>query len=206
MNDQSNATGPRKSVGAFVAVLLLSILGVAYLKESGTIEPILAKRLIGVAFGSMMLILGNFLPKLVEPQNESEDFSAMSQAMDRFAGRVLVLFGTVFIASWILVPEPQVVLVSSLVGISGFFIIALRWSLSARSSAGNHDEIESVFHNMTVKRIVFIQMLHAILWVSLIFLADTLWGDTASRWMAIVFVLAMGLLSSYLATKARDQS
>ncbi len=47
-------------------------------------------------------------------------------------------------------------------------------------------------------RIVTILILHALLWVCAIFLIDTFWGDAASKWVAILFTLANGLLMTVL--------
>ena len=50
----------------------------------------------------------------------------------------------------------------------------------------------------TAKRGLVLMLLHALLWVFAMFVADGLWGDAAAKWMAVAFVFANGAAGMWL--------
>mgnify|MGYP003665890195 CR=1 FL=1 len=85
----STPQAPGRSSSTALVVLLIAFAGVVIAKESGQIDGVMAKRGVGALLGLMMVVTGNFLPKLIFPLTRS----ARVGAAERLCGWILVLTG-----------------------------------------------------------------------------------------------------------------
>lgn len=93
MNTEAFSSSSMKSLMLTVAGLLSVILAFAVAREHGTLDPDLARRLVAIEFGVMLLVIGNALRKIVRPLRMHGNDPPRFMAADRFAGRNLVLAG-----------------------------------------------------------------------------------------------------------------
>jgi hypothetical protein len=105
-----------------------------------------------------------------------------------------VLTGVGVIIAGLIAPQGQGLLYASLVGLAGFAFVALNAAALILSPAvepaqGEDDELPRAA--MAQRRTLFL-ILHALAWVYLIFLVDSLWGDAASKWTTVAFIVANG--------------
>ncbi|GGC99706.1 hypothetical protein [Aquisalinus flavus] len=55
-------------------------------------------------------------------------------------------------------------------------------------------------------RLAMLHILHAILWVMVMIIADTIWGDDSIKWTVIGFVISSSLLTTWFTIFARQKS
>jgi hypothetical protein len=132
MNMHTASSRPACSaVLGFLGVTLIAMaFGLA--DKIGVIDADIAKRGIGFAIGFMIVVIGNFLPKL--RAFTWIGTTASSAATERLAGWMLVLTGTVWIVLFAFVPLDQARHLSALTGISALAIIAAKFYWHARGS------------------------------------------------------------------------
>lgn len=190
MKKHENNGFPVSSIVGFLG--LAAVMGaIAIGKETGVIGNDVAKRGVGIIFGSMLIGVGNLLPKFRLFDSPGRD-PAQTLAAERFAGWVFVITGTAYVIIWAFTPISSVMLVSSIVGLSSFALVAFDWARRAvarKTSTAGRQATEATF----VKRFLLGTMLLSLGWGFAIFLVDHIWGDAVSRWVAIVFVFLMAL-------------
>lgn len=165
------------AAGGFICVALVAVFGLG--KLTGTLDPLVARRGVGAMLGLMLMAAGNFVPKL---RLFAPALGAVpGDALDRFAGWTLVLGGIAFAAFFLRGPAGQLFVVPPLIVLAGFLAVLARW-LAERGPRAGHRPLPS-----TAGRRVLVIILAAVLWTCAIFLADAIWGDRVSRWMAILF-------------------
>jgi hypothetical protein len=192
MNHEANHdTPPRALIAMSTGILACAILVMAFGvgKLTGTVDPLIARRGVGAMLGLMLMVTGNFVPKLRLFQPATG--ATHSDAIDRFAGWIFVVCGFAFAAAFLFVPANQVFIVPPLIVLAGFLAVLIRWLRSKGTLPGR----------VTSGRRTLVMMLASILWVCAIFLADAIWGDYVSRWMAIAFPILLILFSAFRASK-----
>jgi hypothetical protein len=140
----------------------------------------------------MLIVVGNLLPKFRLFDSPSRD-PAQTLATERFAGWVFVITGTAYSIIWAFVPMPSVMLISSIVGLSSFALVALDWirrAIVSKASTARRQATEASFG----KRILLGTILLSLGWGIAIFLVDHIWGDAVSQWVAIVFASLIALV------------
>jgi len=199
-----------RTTALIVGGLVAAVLAFALAKESGRIESSLAKRAVGMIFGAILIVTGNFLPKIVQPLNTEPQSAAKTKAVERFAGRTFVLAGILYIAVWVLARPEHAMLISSAVGLIAFALVgAICVRIAFSGPSGNHLETEKVIPTgkpSVGSRTALLLIFHALFWVFAMFFADSIWGDKAAPWMVIGFVIANGLLVSGLAISRFKQT
>tara|TARA_R110000868_G_scaffold45045_2_gene149837 strand:- start:6163 stop:6789 length:627 start_codon:yes stop_codon:yes gene_type:complete len=180
--------------GIAATLLVLTVLAAAAGKEFGFLDPALARTAVSFAFGGLLIVAGNSLPKLVLPATSRRRDPGRAAATERRAGWCFVLTGVGVIIAGLLAPQGQGLLYASLVGLAGFALVALNAAALILSPAiepaqGEDDELPKATKSQ--RRTLFL-ILHALAWVYLIFLVDSLWGDAASKWTAVAFIFANG--------------
>jgi len=91
-------------------------------------------------------------------------------------------------------------LVSSIVGLSSFALVAFDWTrraIAKKPSTAGRQATEATF----VKRFLLGTMLLSLGWGFAIFLVDHIWGDTVSRWAAVIFSIVFVFGAPLLATR-----
>jgi hypothetical protein len=117
-------------LGFLGATLIALAFGLA--NKIGIMDAEVAKRGIGLVIGLMIVVIGNYLPKL--RAFTWIGTNASSTATERIAGWMLVLTGIVWIALFACVPLNQARHTSAMIGISALTIIAVNWAWHARES------------------------------------------------------------------------
>jgi hypothetical protein len=199
-----------KSATMSVMGLCAILMAFALAKEFGLVGGELAKRAVGMAIGAVLIVTGNVLPKFALPLSMRTQNPERAMATERFAGRTFCLTEFVFVAAWLFVPLEHVKLVSSLVGLGAFCVVIAAWVRSVRSEHSEDrreplapESVAGPSGYALAGRGAIFTLLHAVLWVSIIFLADSIWGDVVAQWTAVVFVIANGALISWIVAKAR---
>ncbi len=117
------------AVAGFLGVTLIAMFfGLAY--KMGVIDSAIAKRAIGLTIGFMLVVIGNFLPKL-RPLHSSRA-KANSTAIERLAGWILVLVGCGWISLFMFAPLNQARFAAALIGIGAVIWITVIWTWFAR--------------------------------------------------------------------------
>jgi hypothetical protein len=119
------------AVLGFLGVTLIA-LAFALANKIGVIDADVAKRGIGLVIGFMIVVIGNYLPKLRAFTWIGTD--ASSTATERLAGWMLVLTGIVWIALFAIVPLNQARHASAMIGIGALTIIAVNFPWHARGA------------------------------------------------------------------------
>ena len=123
----SISSSPRpicSAVGGFLGVTAMAMT-FSLANEIGIIDGDLTRRAIGLVIGLMVVVIGNFLPKL-RPLHSSR-VQASAAAIERLSGWILVLAGSAWIALFALAPLNQARHVAALIGLSAVTFIAVNW-------------------------------------------------------------------------------
>lgn len=185
------------STALFACFVVVMVLGAG--KLTGTLDPLLARRGVGVMLGVVLMVTGNFVPKL--RLFESAAGAAQSEAIGRFAGWTFVLCGLAFAAVFWTAPADRVFVVPPFIVVAGFVAVLARWLWT------NGKRPAGLSPPWTPGRRMLAVMLATILWTCASFFADAAWGDNVARWMAIVFpFLLIGLAASRRRAKAESFS
>jgi hypothetical protein len=180
------------ATGSFICVALVMALGLG--KVAGTLDPLFARRGVGAMLGLMLMAAGNFVPKLglFAPAAGA----AAGDALDRFAGWTIVLCGVAFAAFFLWGPAGRVFIVPPSIVLAGFLAVLARWLMGKGRRA--HPSLP-----LTPARRMLVTILVAVLWVCAIFLADAIWGDRVSRWLALPVPVVL-ILFSAIRARARN--
>lgn len=186
MTDQEIKT-PGKVTFTAYAILFATFAGLVLAKETSLIDGLLAKRLIGSVFGGLMIVTGNFWPKLFHPS-----FGSISARRDRLIGWTFVLTGIALIITLAVLPNSSFELLTSLIGVFGFGVAVIVAISARREEVKLPEEGTSdprLKRDMSL-RLVALYILHAIGWCYIMFLADAIWGDRAAIWTVMGFVFS----------------
>ena len=197
MTSQSKPILGRTTLVAY-GLLFFAFAALVIAKESGGIDDAFAKRSIGITFGFLMIVTGNFLPKLIHPVRDTLERTTS----ERLTGWVFVLTGLALIVTLSILPDNQVALWTGIIGLSGFVLVGtniIRSRFVARHPASNHklsDELDTALVSNSAKvRLAAFYILHAIGWAFALFLADIIWGDSSTIWMLVGFSISNVLLA-----------
>lgn len=190
------STPKRPSALRSAAVIFLGLfavmIAIAIAKKTGHLDYDLAKRGVGMALGVMLVAAGNLLPKFHlfhSPRREARE----SLAAERFAGWVFVVAGVAYLAVWALAPMATVMLISSLVGLTAFALVAIDL-LRRRGATVPQTKVGQVTEENLAKRLLLATILLTLGWAVVIFLADHIGGDAAARWCGIAYVIVLPAL------------
>ncbi len=204
MTEPKRLPYPVTTLSVTAGLVVIAVVGLAAAGNTGVIDNELAKRASGVAWGVLLMVLGNFLPKVARPFG-APGGSAGTAAAERLAGWIFVLAGMGYIAAWLLAPETYGMLVSSLIGLGAFAAAILVWLWLTRDGSG-HDEADAGAPRpkgaFAARRIMFV-MLHAVFWSFAMFLAASLWQAKIVPWLAVAFTLANSGLAVCLVKSGR---
>ena len=169
------------------SVLFSAMVAVAIAKKTGGMDYDLAKRAVGMIFGLMLVCSGNLVPKLRLFHSSKVDPSR-SQAAERSAGWIFVGGGFAYFLAWALTPGADAMLVSSVIGLSAFALVALCWlRLPTTSTASSTDSLYS--ENSISRKLLLGSILVSLGWGVGIILSDYLWGDVVAKWLGVSFAI-----------------
>ncbi len=177
------------------AVVFMVMLGFAAGKLFHFLDPLVAKRGAAASIGLQLVIFGNLVPKFRAISAGSRE-SARSIAADRFAGWVLVAAGFTFAGLWLFAPLDRAAALSPLAGGAAFVASGGYWiwaAVSARRGGAEPSTPPSNELSASVRRMIIV-ILAGIFGTMLIFLADWMGGDDASRMLAVIFAIAIPIL------------
>ena len=117
----------------FVGIMGIA-MAIAAAQVMGVIDISDEKRGFGLAIGVMAIFVGNFLPKTRGLRFSASGNNHEAAAAERFAGSMLVLTGSVFIASFLFAPLNQARLISSVLGIAAMVMIGANWAWHTRGT------------------------------------------------------------------------
>ena len=112
------------TLGFIMACALLGVFSVA--RSMHLIEPELYQRALGQIISLMLVVIGNYLPKMRLLQGSRIE-RAVGGAAERFAGRTLFLAGVASLWLFISLPLSDAKLASAWLGFGTFAMIATRW-------------------------------------------------------------------------------
>jgi len=191
--------------GVLLLVLIISLMGLAILKVTGFIENNMAQQGVGVVLGGMLILLGNYMPKLVLPLGILGDNAPKLNKLERIAGNAFVLTGGLVVSVWVLAPQDIRMLLSAILVLVVFALLASVWS---RSLFGGLSEkkLEAKLAGVDIQvrsnqRLAVFGFLYVILWVFAIFLADAVWGDRVSQGMVLPFIIISAVVISFVTIK-----
>jgi uncharacterized membrane protein len=181
-------------------------VAVAMAHRFGVIEAAVTKRAIGLDIGLMIMLMGNFLPKLRLFNSPGSD-SVEGVAAEFAAGWILVLSGIVYISLFLFAPLGVARTVSSLVGMSAILAIIVNWwalklgaFFTGRQTTG---ETATPGAATIEKRKLTVWLFTAFLYVLVSacvvsLLGDRSWGRELASWMVLAFAAVYAILYAVL--------
>ena len=103
-----------------VALLLVSA------RRAGMIGPDIVDRVMGVLFGLYFVVIGNFMPKKLDPPKGEPCTPSRKQALLRFSGWIFVFMGLGYALVWLIFPVEQAGTVAMFVVVPGVLLVAGR--------------------------------------------------------------------------------
>lgn len=212
MGRQTQFSRPaRPAVIGFLSLAAI-VIAIAIAKAAGFIEVAVEQRLFGLVIGVMIVVTGNFLPKM-RPLNMGRGNPAKTTAAERLAGWVLSLAGLAYIALFVFAPLNQARHISSIIGIVAIVIIALDWTWLARSVLfGGRQPLEGApgtGRRPARERKTAVWLLVAFFYVLAVACVTFLFYDTPSghqigSWSIVVFSSVCAVLYGFLGDKDRS--
>lgn len=199
-----NKTSRHQISAVLILISIIAVLGLALAGEFELIDHDLAKRGVGASLALLLLLLGNQLPKLVLPLAARAENSAPVLAAERFAATVLVGAGLGALAVWIWWPVEQMMPVAGAIVLAGFGLAAANWTRVLLANGGAARDASKELAASRPRQ-TLLMLLHAIFWVAVIFLADTIWGDVVAQWLVLPFVLINGLVAVLYQRRFKQQ-
>jgi|TARA_R110002073_G_scaffold87436_2_gene207624 hypothetical protein len=190
MTLESETHGSRIST-ALIVILVIAVLAIAAATEFDLIAREYAKRGVGGAMALLLLVLGNQMPKLVLPVAARQANPGPVLAAERFSATILVIAGLAALAVWIWWPAAQMMPLAGAIVLAGFGLAMANWARVILTGGASAAEASTSLL-ASQPRMTALMLLHALFWVAVIFLADSIWGDAVSRWLTLPFILLNG--------------
>jgi hypothetical protein len=213
MELKTHIASPARSTVIGFLFLVAIAMAMALARAIGLVDVAVEQRVLGLVIGAMIVVTGNFLPKM-RPLNVDQGNPARTTAAERLAGWVLLLAGLAYIALFVFAPVDQARHFSSVIGIGAIGIIAVDWIWLARSvlfatrkPTGNTSEMG---RRLTRKRKAAIWLLVAFFYVLVtacvtFFFYDTPRGHQIGSWSIVVFSSIFALFYGFLGDKCSDR-
>ena len=125
---------PKSALFGFLGAGLIAAAA-AMMDRIGVVETDLANRIIGLALGLMIILIGNSLPKL-RPFNRTR-VNMRPATVERFSGWLLVLAGISWVTLFALASLYEAKRVAALIGVGALAILAVSWIWAAVATVRN---------------------------------------------------------------------
>jgi hypothetical protein len=167
------------------------VAAIAIVKSAGMIDAAVAKRATGLVIGLLIVITGNFVPKMRPLSAPGRDPSRVN-ASERFAGWTLVFAGIAYIALFAFAPLDRARMLSSTIGIAAMVLIAANWAWLARAVFFPTQPVTPLSPHAAEKRRLLIVLLFAFFWILATACAkflfnDQRWVNELGSWMTVAF-------------------
>jgi hypothetical protein len=206
---------PKSALFGFLGAGLIAAAA-AMTSRIGVVETDLANRIIGLALGLMIVLIGNSLPKL-RPFNRTR-VNMRPATVERFSGWLLVLAGISWVTLFTLAPLYEAKRVAALIGIGALTIVAVSWIWAAvaavRTGASLASSVEeeatpTASERVALKWQLTVSLLFAFFYVFVVaclkFLVNqTEFANELSIWMLTAFWVLYALLYALGHRKGRQ--
>ncbi len=136
--------GPAKNqirgAALLAAALLIVTLGFSALDAAGLFGAQggdITRRAYGVGVGLMLVVIGNFMPKQLEPLLEKKCSPAAIQSLQRFAGWTFVLGGIGYAVAWLALPMAAADTISTAFCVTAIVLVIGKWMLISAKARTN---------------------------------------------------------------------
>ncbi len=109
------------------SLILAGSLAAGLANEVGLINADAEERASGIIMGMVLIVTGNFLPKVVRPLNKGACDQARAKAAERFTGWAFVIAGIFYALVWMFAPVDHANSISSLAAVSAFISAFAAW-------------------------------------------------------------------------------
>ena len=186
------------------ATVLVLMAGIVVAKEAGLIEPDVSKRLVGLTIALVLVLAGNFLPKLGLFRSFMGDRQSRGAKAELMAGRILVLAGIVIMGVWAFAEISRAPLGAALIGLAAILLALASW-LWLKPGAEEPPEPAALDESAVGKqrialRSTVLHLLHGVAWAFVMLLADEIWDDQNIKWTVLAFVVSLGLVTTLQVT------
>jgi hypothetical protein len=182
----------RSAVLGFLGLAAL-LMAAGLARKAGLIDPIVARRAIGILLGLMAMATGNFLPKLRPLGATGENVAAVTAA-ERTAGWILVLMGLAFVGLFALAPLATARSLSAIVALGGLAVIQVDWLwviLRSRPRAAAGGPVRRPSSRRTIAAFLVLSLAYVLVTASLKYLlGDARWFADLGAWALIAFTVA----------------
>lgn len=188
---------PGKYTYGAYGLLFLMIVITVILALIGVIDRLMARRIMGGLFGVIMVVSGNFLPKMIRPWQVTKN----SGQFQRLIGWILVLSGTAMFGVSVIAYDdvaPIWTVIIALIGLilSSLTVVFNHWQYSRSQNQVQNlsdDVLQLEIRQSSINR-ALMQILHAMAWVCVMFAAEIKWGPESLSWIMIGFAVSLALL------------
>jgi hypothetical protein len=184
---------PFIALGVTLAAFAVLVIAIAIAREYGQVDSLTAKRVSAISIGLVLIAAGNLAPKMGLFHLPGVQRATVMSA-ERFAGWTLVLTGLAVVGLWVFAPSQEMMLISSAIVVVAFLVVSAAWAMVSLRARGQSETAAGDGHSALAaltKRVALLQILFGLFAAFSIVLADSLWGDSVSRWMAVVYCMLL---------------
>ena len=210
MTTQTVYTRPMKTVIFGFLGFTAVAAALAFAQRMGLLEPAATKRGLGLIIGVMVIVTGNFLPKVRPLNAPGVNPAKAATAAERLAGWILVLVGIVDVGLFAFAPLDLAQRISAVLGFGAIVLIALNWAWLIRGAlfGGTPNADDTLAERLLAlkKRKLIIPLLFAFFYALATACAVYLFRDRYSAreigwWMSLGFWLVYAALMVALESK-----
>lgn len=162
MSTQTIYTRPLKMMVLGFVAFTLAAGSLAFAQRIGFIQAPLEKRAMGLIIGVLVMVTGNFLPKTRPLNAPGVNPPGPAAAAERFAGWILFVVGSAYIALFAFAPLDQARRISSILGIGAMIYVAASWGWMLRGALlGGQEESLDDRRRAAEKRKLMVSLLFA---------------------------------------------
>ena len=215
MTIQTVYTGPmRKVMVAFMGFTAVAATFAAA-EKMGLLEAVVVKRALGFLLGMLVVVIGNFLPKIRPLNAPGANPTKAAAVAERFAGWILVAVGMAFVLLFAIAPLEKARTISSILGIAAMVLIAANWAwLLPGAIFGSRDtseDAETERARAAKKRKLIISLLFSFFYAlatacTVFLLHDRRRIDEVGWWLFLGFWLIYTALTTALECKGIKQT
>lgn len=207
MNAHTAFTRPLKAGIAGFLLLNGAIAGLALARSLGFMGEVAEKRAVGFTIGLMLAVIGNLLPKL-RPLGLVHPDPVQAAGGERFAGRVLLLAGLVYLGLFAFVPLAQARSISAYIGLAALALIALDWIWLARGVFSRSRRMEKVAASKRIRltaQLVLASFFVLAAMCGKFLFGDQPWAGAFEDWSLVVFFILYAALTAILSHGYRTE-